>query len=150
MHTDLLSPCFALGSMLALFKDRLEVGLGAVIGLILLFLIFRLSSYSFYFMYAAIFFTILYLAGHPILLKLKMRSDFSYGVYLWGFPVQQILQHTIPEQGTQFNQVVSLVITLVLGFASWHLVEKRGITLGQKLIERLNANGKDIPLHKSP
>ena len=142
MNTDLLAPCFALGSVLALFKERLEVGLSTVSGLILLSLLFLSSSYSFYFVYAALFSTILYLAGHPLFLNLKMRSDLSYGVYLWGFPVQQILQYAIPEQGTQFNQVVSLLITLVLGFASWHLVEKRGIALGQNLIKRLNSKGK--------
>lgn len=140
MHTDLLAPCFAIGAMLALLKERIEVGLSVVSGLILMFLLFRSSSYSFYFLYAALFSVILYLSGLPVLLKLKMRSDPSYGVYLWGFPLQQILQHFTPGQGTQFNQVVSLMITLAFGFASWHLVEKKGVALGKMLIERINAS----------
>lgn len=105
----------------------------------LLYLLFRSSAYSFYFFYAALFTTILYLAGLAAVRRFKPRSDLSYGVYLWGFPVQQTLQWMLPQQGTHFNQVASLGVTLVLGFASWHLVEKRGIAMGQSVIGRLFA-----------
>ncbi len=136
-EVDLLAPCFALGAILALYKERIEVGLGAVAALTLLWLLFKSSAYSFYFFYAALFTAIVYASGAPVLLKMKPRSDLSYGVYLWGFPVQQPLQLVLPQQGTHFNQAASLVVTLVLGFASWHLVEKRSIALGQKVIGRL-------------
>ena len=138
-EVDLLAPCFALGVLLALYKERIEVGLASVSGLVLLYLLFRSSAYSFYFFYAALFTTILYLSGLAAVRRLKPRSDLSYGVYLWGFPVQQTLQWMLPQQGTLFNQVASLGMTLVLGIASWHLVEKRGIALGQRVIGRLSA-----------
>ena len=138
-EVDLLAPCFALGALLALYKERIEVGLASVSGLVLLYLLFRSSAYSFYFFYAALFTTILYLSGLAAVRRFKPRSDLSYGVYLWGFPVQQTLQWMLPQQGTHFNQVVSLGVTLVLGFASWHLVEKRGIAMGQSVIGRLSA-----------
>lgn len=101
-------------------------------GLVLLFWLFRSSSYAFYFLYAALFASMLYLAGQPWLVRLRLRSDVSYGVYLWGFPVQQTLQYLWPDQGLRFNQSVSLLLALVLGYASWHLVEKHGIALGQR------------------
>ena len=130
--TDLLAPCFAVGALLALYKEQVVVGLREAAGLVLLFWLFRSSSYAFYFLYAALFASMLYLAGQPWLVRLRLRSDVSYGVYLWGFPVQQTLQYLWPEQGLRFNQVASLLLALVLGYASWHLVEKHGIALGQR------------------
>lgn len=130
--TDLLAPCFAVGALLALYKEQVVVGLREAAGLVLLFWLFRSSSYAFYFLYAALFACMLYLAGQPWLVRLRLRSDVSYGVYLWGFPVQQTLQYLWPDQGLRFNQSVSLLLALVLGYASWHLVEKHGIALGQR------------------
>lgn len=131
--TDLLAPCFAAGALLALFKEQVEVGLREAIGLVLLFWLFRASSYAYYFLYAALFGCMLYLAGEPWLVRWKPSSDVSYGVYLWGFPVQQTLQYLWPEQGLRFNQLASLTLALLLGYLSWHGVEKHGIALGQKV-----------------
>ena len=134
---DLLAEPF-LASFLALvagaFLAALLAGAGSMVaaGLVLLFWLFRSSSYAFYFLYAALFASMLYLAGQPWLVRLRLRSDVSYGVYLWGFPVQQTLQYLWPDQGLRFNQGVSLLLALVLGYASWHLVEKHGIALGQR------------------
>lgn len=133
-HSDYFIPCFAIGAMLAYFKEHIEIGAGIVMGSILIYLLFQASSYKFYFFYMALFLSIVYLSGTPLLRRLKLRSDYSFGVYLWGFPVQQILQQSMPEKGTQFNQLASLVVALILGYLSWHLVEKRGIAFGQKLI----------------
>lgn len=131
---DLLAPCFAAGALLALWQERVVVGLREAAGLVLLFCLFRASSYAYYFLYAALFASTLYLAGQPWLVRLRLRSDVSYGVYLWGFPVQQTLQYLWPEQGLRFNQGASLLLALLLGYASWHLVEKQGIALGQRVL----------------
>lgn len=53
-------------------------------------------------------------------------GDISYGTYIYGFPVQQLLMHYF-----QFNVMelllVSLPITLFCGWLSWHLVEKHAL-----------------------
>lgn len=53
-------------------------------------------------------------------------GDFSYGVYIYAFPVQQTMSlifHT--EHRPYLNLALSLVPTLVLAALSWHFVEKR-------------------------
>lgn len=54
-------------------------------------------------------------------------GDFSYGVYLWGWPVQQMVFKFNPEQTPIENCLISILICLVIGFFSWHVVEKRAL-----------------------
>jgi peptidoglycan/LPS O-acetylase OafA/YrhL len=55
-------------------------------------------------------------------------GDISYGIYIYGFLVQQTLMHFfVFDYITLFFATVP--ITLVLGYASWHLVEKRALRL---------------------
>lgn len=136
-EVDLLAPCFAGGALLALFKEHIEVRASTALGLVLLYLLLRPSAHSFYVFYAALFFGMLYLSGLPWVRQFRPQADLSYGVYLWGFPVQQALQWLWPEQGVTFNQLAALALSLVLAYGSWHLVEKRAIAAGQRLLARL-------------
>ncbi|WP_232443856.1 acyltransferase family protein [Burkholderia ubonensis] len=57
-------------------------------------------------------------------------GDFSYGVYIYAFPVQQtvaLLFHT--NRNPLANAAISVVPTLLLAAASWHFIEKRFLAL---------------------
>lgn len=54
-------------------------------------------------------------------------GDFSYGVYLWGFPIQQMVWQAWPTLPLALNLAIVLVATLGLAFLSWHLIEKRAL-----------------------
>jgi peptidoglycan/LPS O-acetylase OafA/YrhL len=131
---DVPLPCFALGVALTAFKDHIEIKWTMLIFLCLAYGVLSDAAYATYIFYAALFYAILCIAGQPFFLKLKPPIDISYGVYLWGFPVQQLLMYVWPDQGTRFNQVAGMLMAAVMGIASWHLVEKRGVALGRKLI----------------
>lgn len=62
----------------------------------------------------------------PALLRSVGRfGDFSYGVYIYGFPIQQTVALCFHTQGHPFlNFGLSVVPTLVLAVLSWRLVEK--------------------------
>ena len=53
--------------------------------------------------------------------------DFSYGVYLYGFPVQQTVVHFVGAQTALTNALISLPIAVLLGVISWFVVEKRAL-----------------------
>lgn len=63
----------------------------------------------------------------PVIDRVGERlGDMSYGIYIYGFPVQQTIEHLMqPDQPTML--AISLPITVVLGWLSWHLVEKRAL-----------------------
>ncbi len=62
----------------------------------------------------------------PIISRASRFGDFSYGVYIWGFPVQQMLVYCIGPTGLTPTKlaIFGLFCALPLAFASWHLIEK--------------------------
>jgi peptidoglycan/LPS O-acetylase OafA/YrhL len=58
------------------------------------------------------------------------RNDYSYGVYIYAFPVQQSLAELgVNRIGLLGYTLVSMIVTFALAVASWHLVEKRALQL---------------------
>ncbi|MBA3829096.1 MAG: acyltransferase [Taibaiella sp.] len=55
-------------------------------------------------------------------------GDFSYGIYIYGFLVQQTLMHYFNLYAFRL-MVLSVAITFILGAASWHFIEKRALAL---------------------
>ncbi len=55
-------------------------------------------------------------------------GDYSYGVYLYSAPIQQILVWKGVTNGWSVF-AWSLVLSLLAGIASWHLIEKRALKL---------------------
>ncbi|HEO9201872.1 TPA: hypothetical protein QIF76_000151 [Enterobacter hormaechei subsp. xiangfangensis] len=54
----------------------------------------------------------------------KGKFDFSYGIYIYAFPVQQIVINKM-TLGFYEGMAVSMVITTGIAAISWNLVEKR-------------------------
>jgi peptidoglycan/LPS O-acetylase OafA/YrhL len=55
--------------------------------------------------------------------------DYSYGLYLYGFPVQQTVVHFLGAQSALFNTAVSLPLALACAAASWRWIEKPALRL---------------------
>jgi peptidoglycan/LPS O-acetylase OafA/YrhL len=62
--------------------------------------------------------------------SLKRFGDISYGMYLYGWPVQQVARAVLGE-GASWWEIfaLSLPAAALLGFLSWHLLEKRALRL---------------------
>lgn len=63
-------------------------------------------------------------------LEAKVGGDYSYGLYLYGYPVQQVLADLNVQQAGYIPYLTAgLVCTLLLAIASWHLCEKPALAL---------------------
>ncbi|MFO6446932.1 acyltransferase family protein [Erythrobacter sp. NE805] len=71
------------------------------------------------------------------LLGYNRIGDYSYGVYIYAFPVQQALVHFAPGMSPLANIVLALPATLVLAVLSWTLVERRAIAAARPLADLL-------------
>ena len=52
------------------------------------------------------------------------KYDYSYGVYIPAFPVQQVISFYFLNHGFRFGIFTSAIITLCLAALSWHWIEK--------------------------
>ena len=55
--------------------------------------------------------------------KYNQVGDYSYGMYIYAFPVQQSIAAIIPDISVTYMAAIAFGITLVLAILSWHLVE---------------------------
>lgn len=62
--------------------------------------------------------------------RLALRNDVSYGVYIYAFPIQQILAGTrLVDAPVMLFAALTLILTLPLAAASWFAVERPALRL---------------------
>ncbi|MFG1248546.1 acyltransferase family protein [Xanthobacter flavus] len=65
--------------------------------------------------------------------KIVTSGDYSYGIFLYGFPIQQSVAAVLGHHSWWLNLVISLPITVVVAVLSWHLIEKNALKLRKYL-----------------
>lgn len=68
--------------------------------------------------------------------KIKLPSwfgDYSYGIYLYGFPIQQMTTHFYPTFGPYKMMAIAIPASWLAGALSWHLVERPFLSFRKKL-----------------
>ncbi|WP_312510389.1 acyltransferase family protein [Chryseobacterium culicis] len=56
----------------------------------------------------------------------EVIGDTSYGIYIYSFPIQQALMYFF-KLDTAMLFILSLPISFLLGYISWHLIEKKAL-----------------------
>ena len=59
-----------------------------------------------------------------IINKFTSNYDLSYGIYIYAFPVQQLIAHYFLGISFLNMLIASLVLTILLAFLSWNFIEK--------------------------
>lgn len=79
----------------------------------------------------------------PVFSRWFEKCDFSYGLYLYGFVIQQVISHQLQERGIEASLNLTFLIcfaaTFVCAVISWYLIEKPMQNVGKKLIRRMQA-----------
>ena len=127
-----LSICFLVGALLATVKDNIQISHRYAIIALLFFvyahqiqldipLVKIVTTIAFAYL-------VFYLSSYPKGLIRKFNEyvgDYSYGIYIWSFPIQQLLIHNYPQISPVYLFFVSLFFSICMGALSWHLVEKK-------------------------
>ena len=85
---------------------------------------------AFFVVYAlTLAYVLFYLAYIPsgLVRKFNLVGDYSYGVYIYAFPVQQSVAAIFPGVTVLAMGLISTAVTLTLAALSWHLLEKRAL-----------------------
>ena len=126
---------FILGMFI--YVNRVIIPLNHLLGfssiiLFIVFLIFPnniLLYISPFFITYLTFYLGLFIKG-PIL-KFNLLGDYSYGIYIYAFPIQQSIWYFLkPNLITMI--LLSLLITFILSIISWHIIEKPFLMLKNK------------------
>ncbi|MCH9754125.1 MAG: acyltransferase [Alphaproteobacteria bacterium] len=78
---------------------------------------------------------IIYIALHlKPAVKFLHGTDISYGVYIYAFPIQQTYMHYLGQAyGFTSFVLTTTLVTFILGYISWKLVEKPSLDLKKQL-----------------
>jgi peptidoglycan/LPS O-acetylase OafA/YrhL len=117
-------PFFFLGMLLFTFRDRVKLHWApAVLGTVA-YLAFRNNEIGKFLLYPVFAYGVLWVASLRCLFPFQPRHDYSYGIYLYGFVVQQALTDIFPSWSNYLNVLIAIPITVLLAAISWHLVER--------------------------
>jgi len=136
---NLLPAAFALGSFFAVNADDIKIDKFSVLGICLIYFFFRSSSYANLIFNIACSVTMLYVSANKYFNWYRPKYDISFGVYLWGFVVQQTIYHLMGKIYVGSHCIISLIISIALAYITHFLIERPGINLGKKLAPFTNA-----------
>jgi peptidoglycan/LPS O-acetylase OafA/YrhL len=141
-----LGPAFLAGAVLYLYRDKVPDSGWLALGFIVLFVagsglpLFGEGETRFLHflpgptsvMAPALAYPLVWLGIHlPTLFqRVGARNDYSYGVYIYGWPVLQLLgMWGVQRWGYPVYAASAVAGSVALAFLSWHLIEKRALSL---------------------
>ena len=150
-YTVHLALWFFLGSTLWVWRDRVRYRTDVALALLALLWVTEGTTAGLVLLHGSVAYLVIWAAQLPVgwMNRFGRRGDFSYGMYLYAFPVQQTLA---AYGGAHWPMAAyfaaSFAITLVFAVASWHCVERPALRAKQLL---RGFGGSAIPAeHGSP
>lgn len=133
-----LYPFFAFGCLLSLAKDEITINICLPIAFFVIFMISKSDTYKIMSFYLSASTLLIYISSLKIIMKVKVKHDISYGVYLWAFPVQQLISYLLPNS-PYFNMSISLVAVTIIAYFSYILIESPSINLNRRIYHKNTA-----------
>jgi peptidoglycan/LPS O-acetylase OafA/YrhL len=127
-----LTSMFFLGAVFFMYRDQIMLTSALFLGCLVALLLFSLTTNLLFIPYTlAVGYLVFYLAFIPkgAVRKFNLLPDYSYGLYIYGFPVQQSIAFLYPSVSLPVMLLSSFMITLMLASLSWHFVEKPSLNL---------------------
>lgn len=127
----LLMAPFAFGMLFALFGEKIPVdGRVAFVSLIIAALTYGLGGWLVIGQYLLYYFLMWFAIRVTVLRNWERPGDFSYGIYIFAWPVQQFVAYFgVHEWGWLAYHAIVVAIVHALAYGSWHLVEKPAMSL---------------------
>lgn len=133
---------FFLGASCYLLKDRIPFDRSTFFVLLAVVLLSAMDRRVFFVVFSvALPYVVFYMAyGFGGRVRAFNRwGDYSYGIYIYAFPVEQTTAHFIPGISVAALMGISAIVTLLLAMLSWHLLEKQALKLKDIAAERTRA-----------
>ncbi len=123
---------FLYGASLFVWRERIPVGPRLLVGLLVALVLASFDKSLFFVVYAAclapLVLHLVYVPGGRIR-AFNDWGDYSYGVYIYAFPVQQTLAFLFPAMTLAGMMASSAVVSVAIAIVSWKLIEERALGL---------------------
>jgi peptidoglycan/LPS O-acetylase OafA/YrhL len=137
---------FSVGMMFYLFRNKIILNGGlAILSLIVVFVSMKTGLFHEFFPVFGSY-LVFYLAFNQ---KLKLNNfgkygDFSYGLYIYAFPVQQIVSNFYGKDVTPLiNFLIAFPVTLIFAIISWSFIERNALKLKKiSIVKREVSQGR--------
>ncbi len=123
---------FFTGASFYVLRDRIHLTYAIFIPLVLALLLAISHRQIFFVVYSlSIAYLLFFLAYVPsgFIRKYNRLGDYSYGIYIYAYPVQQSIEAMHPGISIARITIVSTLITLAFSVISWHYLERRALGL---------------------
>lgn len=130
-----LSYPFVIGMALYMWRDRVRLSWFVAVLLAVIAAALRTTPLFEQFFVVAIAYATFVIAYLPrgVLRHYNRLGDYSYGMYVYAFPVQQAAIAVAGPMSPLMNMAVAFPVTLLFAIASWYLVEKPALDRRQYL-----------------
>jgi len=136
---------FFLGVMYYVLKDNIKLSKKILIVFIILLIFASFLNKDLFFILYILFlpYVILSLSYIPegMIRQFNNYGDYSYGIYIYAFPIQQTIVFLIPNISISEMIAYSFIITLMFAILSWHLIESKCLKLKNIFFLTKEVNG---------
>lgn len=135
--------CFLIGNLIYLYRDIIPFSPRGALACFAASIALIFSALNYAAMHAAIYLAAAGLTYTTVVIGLLNlprlpffgTGDYSYGIYIYAFPIQQSLNYFFPDyRSWWFNFFIAFPLTLTFAVASWHLIEKPTLQLRKVLL----------------
>ncbi|RVT99778.1 acyltransferase [Mucilaginibacter limnophilus] len=135
-NSIILYMLFLMGSVSYFFKKYIYLDYKvAIILLIISIIVYKNLALRYVIPFAqiAIIYNVLTLGASNFLKNINLPGDYSYGIYIYGFLVQQTIACYLPAITPFKSLLITMPVVIVLGALSWHFIENPVLKFGKKL-----------------
>jgi peptidoglycan/LPS O-acetylase OafA/YrhL len=136
---------FLCGFIAYQFRSLVVIRFDVAVVLCVVYLLIRSTATGNVIFYFAFIYLVLVIAASRYLRNFEPAWDISYGIYIYGFFVQQCFAALFPAQNVYVGLLMSVVVTVILASLSWRFIEKPVIAFTRGRLGRKNAVPRPAP-----
>lgn len=131
-----LSLPFMIGVAFWVWRDRLVLSMPLAIALVLAASILRSGVLAYPVFVLAVSYVTFWIAYVPRggLRHYNRIGDYSYGLYIYAFPIQGLAVWLVGPQEPLTNIAISFPVSLVLAILSWHFIEEPALRVTKRAV----------------
>jgi peptidoglycan/LPS O-acetylase OafA/YrhL len=140
IHFVKLLLMFFIGVNIYNYKDKIKLNFECFILSLLIILFFAITNknilqYIYIFILPYVLFYLVYIPK-GLIRKFNLIGDYSYGIYIYAFPIQQYIIYKYPHISFFMYFLSSFILTLILSILSWYLIEEKALRLKGKIVKK--------------